>query len=563
MIHGRALPWVAVSLVTTLFFTACDEGSGSAAGPSATVSAEPTAGEPTVAATETSTPVPGVDETATPAFEPDDEILTIAVQDAATLDPMRIEDPAAVLISRQLFEGLTKWDAVRERVVPAAAASWEVSDKGRRFTFKLRPDMTFHDGSPVTADDFKLAFDRIAAKSSASNIAYTLERVVGFEDTNQLDKSASLKGVKAIDDETLEIRLTDPFYEFPVILTHPGLVPIPEQAVSDVSEFLSRPIGNGPFEATADWTSGDALELRAFPDFYEAADVDGLRFVPYEDAAASWVPFVTGGVDIAEIPADRIDVAVDRFGDEGVLPLLAGYLYGFNLESENLGNRNLRVAISQAIDRQAIAKSIYKGTLQAPRGIVPEGMPGFDRNACKKLCKFSKPSARKSLRKVPKKARAVTIEYTEGQPHKKVAKAVAGDLEAIGVDVKVQSFKFPRYLDKLRAGTQQMYRYGWLAEYPSPSVFLTSLFFSTSPDNHAAFSSTKVDRLLQKAAGERNDEKRLRMYVKTEKLILEDVPVAPIGTFVTHWAASERVDRIIWDTMGGFDAVEVTLTEED
>ena len=546
----------------SLIFVACEGDSGDVAGPSATVSASP--GEtPTVDPTVTETEVPGLGETATPAFEPDDQVLTIAVQEAATLDPMRIEDPAAVLIARQLFEGLTKWDPVRERVEPAAAESWKASDKGRKFTFELRDDMTFHDGTPVTARDFKFAFDRIAEKANASNIAYTLERIEGFDETNQLGQSDSLKGVKAVDDNTLEITLSQPFYEFPVVLTHPGLVPVPADVVRDVDEFLSRPVGNGAFEMTNDWAPGDTLELKAFPDFYEAADVDGLRFIAYDDAAASWVPFVTEQLDIAEIPADRIDVAIERYGDEGVLPLLAGYYYGFNVRADNLSDEDLREAISRAVDRRAIAKSIYKGTLEAPRGVVPHGMPGFQDNACKKLCSYSKSAARRSLRDVPRKAREVTVEYTMGQPHQKIAKAVAGDLEDIGLDVKVKSFEFPEYLRLLRSGREQMYRYGWLAEYPSPSVFLTSLFQSTSPDNHSQFGSRKVDKLLDKAAAEKNETKRQRFYVQAEKLVLKSLPVAPIGSFVTHWAAGERVGSILWDTMGGFDAVEVTLAEED
>lgn len=532
------------------------------AGPSATVSAAPDeTATPEVSPSETD--VPSIDGSATPAFEEDDEVLTVAVQEAATLDPMRIEDPAAVLIARQLYEGLTRWDPVRERVEPAAATGWKIADKGRRFTFELRKDMTFHDGTPVTARDFKFAFDRIAEKANASNIAYTLERIEGFEETNQLGQADALEGVKAVDENTLEIRLSDPFYEFPVVLTHPGLVPVPVDAVRDVDEFLTRPIGNGPFEMTNDWSPGETLELRTFDDFYEAASVDGLRFVPYDDAAASWVPFVTGQLDVAEIPADRIEVAVDRFGDEGVLPLLAGYYYGFNVTADNLRNDNLREAISRAIDRRAIARSTYKRTLRTPRGVVPAGMPGFHQNACKKLCVYSKSAARQSLEKVPKKQRKVTLAYTKGQPHQKVANAVAGDLEDVGLDVDVKAFEFPQYLQQLTGGRQQMYRYGWIAEYPSPSVFLTSLFLSGSPDNHSGFGSKKVDKLLEEAGAERNESKRVRKYVQAEKLILRDSPVAPIGSFVTHWAAGERVGSIVWDTMGGFDAVDVSLDEED
>ncbi|HLL49710.1 MAG TPA: ABC transporter substrate-binding protein, partial [Thermomicrobiales bacterium] len=122
-----------------------------------------------------------------PGAPPGDEaILTVAIGEPATLDPMLVGDPGSVLVARQLFEGLTRWDPRRKRVAPAAAQSWKVGDGGRRFTFRLRPDMAFHDGAPVTAHDFRFALDRIASRRNASDIAYTLARVRGFTAVNQL-----------------------------------------------------------------------------------------------------------------------------------------------------------------------------------------------------------------------------------------------------------------------------------------------------------------------------------------------------------------------------------------
>ena len=163
---------------------------------------------------------------------------------------------------------------------------------------------------------------------------------------------------------------------------------------------------------------------------------------------------------------------------------------------------------------------------------------------------------------LPQKKKSVTLEYTVGPPHNQVARAVEDDLEDVGFDVKVKAYQFDKYLRRLRTGRQEMYRLGWIAEYPVADVFLSSLFASDSPDNHSGFSSKKVDKLLDKAHKETSEEKRTQLYRKAEERIMDEVPIVPIGTFVTHWAAQQTVDNIFFDVMGGFDVVTVRVDEE-
>ncbi|MDQ4065376.1 MAG: ABC transporter substrate-binding protein, partial [Actinomycetota bacterium] len=206
----------------------------------------------TAAPTEITTPGPSVSPTA--VFAPDEDVLTVAIQEPSTLDPMRLQDPGGVLVARQLYEGLTRWDPVEEIVLPAAAESWAVSDGGRRFTFKLRPGMTFHDGTPVEAKDFKFAFERIALKRNASDVAYTLETIEGFVEMNQIGGIQRLSGISARGPLTLVFELSRPYHDFPAVLTHPSLVPLPESAVADPDRFLRVPVGNGPFHIAQPWT---------------------------------------------------------------------------------------------------------------------------------------------------------------------------------------------------------------------------------------------------------------------------------------------------------------------
>jgi oligopeptide transport system substrate-binding protein len=511
-------------------------------------------------ATTLPSPSPSIEPTPSPTLAPaEGGLLKVAIPSPSTLDPMRLQDPGSLLVVRQLFEGLTRWDPTAEKVVPAAARSWSVTGGGRTFTFKLRKDLRWHDGERVTAGDFKAGFDRIATRRNASDLAYLLERVKGFIQVNQLGKGKSLRGVRVLNDSTLVIELAEPYYDWPLVLTHPGLVPIPEQARRNLDGFLSKPIGNGSFSMSRPWSPGQPIELNAFADAIQPPLLDGIRFVPFENAAESWPQLEEGNLHVSEVPTDDFDEASEKYGNTGTQPFLAGYYYGFNLESKALKSVRLRKAVNYAIDREAIADEIYQGSMVPARGIVPSGLPGFESDTCGELCIFAPDKAASLVGKLSKKSRRVSLEFTRGYPHGQVAELIASDLRASGLQVAVRSYAFPKYISRLSRGGHGIYRFGWLAEFPSPDAFLSPLFDSVSPDNYSGFESRRVDRLLDKAHATSNGRDRRTLYQAVEHAILETVPVAPIGYFLTHWAATPDVQGIEFDILGGFDAAGVSL----
>jgi oligopeptide transport system substrate-binding protein len=502
--------------------------------------------------------------TATPdatvaSFEDEGNVLDVAVNEPNSLDPMRVQDPASVLITRQLYEGLTRWDTVAEEVRPAAAESIEVSDDARTFTFTLRDDATFHNGDPVTAQDFAFAFNRIALKKNGADIAYLLELVLGFDDVNAFGDASSLRGIRTPDDRTLVIELTEPYANFPAVLTHPSLVPLPEEAFKASDDFSSRPVGNGPFEMAQPFELGAAVALRAVEGHFQDPGIEGIRFLPFPDAASSWVPFTNDQLDITEVPTTRIEQASENFGDEGFVSLLVGSYYGFNLEADELDDPRKRRAINLAIDREALAEDIFAETLQAPRGIVPVGMPGFTDDACGELCRFDLQEAKRLIRKLPRPGRRLTLEYTREALQGRVAKRVRDNLQDAGLDVRLRAYPFNRYLERLSDGDHSMFRLGWIGEYPDPHVFLSALFASDSPDNHTGFDSKGVDSLLAKAQRETDEATRLGLYRRIEKIILEQIPLVPVGSFRMFWAAAPGVQGAEFDVLGGFDAAGVSL----
>jgi oligopeptide transport system substrate-binding protein len=487
------------------------------------------------------------------------DVLRVAIRRPSTLDPMRAADPGSVLVVRQLFEGLTRWDDDENRIRPAAARSWSIGDGGRTFTFHLRRGMTFHNGAPVTARDFRFAFDRIARKRSGSDIAYTLERVRGFDAVNRLGSRRHLAGIETPQRLTLVMRLSTPWRAFPAVLAHPGLVPLQAETLEDYDEFLAKPIGNGPFMMRRSWHEPDPIALRAFPDAFARPAIDGIRFIPFADASVSWIPFTQGRLDVVEVPSDEARAARRIYGDRGYRPLVAGTYFGLNLDGSQLSRLRLRVAINRAIDRETIARDVFDGTLEPARGIVPRGMPGFARDRCSRLCSHSPRAARRLVASLPRAQRRVSIQFNRDRLQARVARAVAGDLRDAGLRVTLDAIPLRRYLERLSRGDASMYRFGWIAEYPDPSAFLTELFASRSADNHSGFASRRVDELLRRARAARSRPAAARLYRRAEEHVLARAPVVPIGSFTMRWVAQPWVERASFDVLGGFDAASLTL----
>lgn len=502
-------------------------------------------------------PAAGTPESLAAPATPEPGVLRVAVGPIDTLDPMRAADPSAILAVRQVFEGLTRWDPVARAVEPAAAQRWEVLRGGRRFVFHLRPGLTFHDGSPVTAASFKSSFDRIARRRNAADVAYTLERVQGFEEVNRLGSARRLRGVRVRGRLTLEIRLDRPYQDLPAVLTHPALVPLPPWAETEPGRFALHPVGNGPYRLVSDVVPGEPLRLaaRGAPEGAPRAIV----FVPYDEPGEALLALIDGSVDVAEVPPTEAEAAAQVFGRRGYGPLLAGYYLGVNVRAGELRRLALRKAISLAIDRQAIARDAFGGSLVPARGIVPPGLPGFEADLCAELCRFRPDEARRLVATLPARARRVTLQYSTGAPHGRVARMVEADLEEVGLEVRLQAQPFERYIERLARGEGRVFRLGWIAEYPLADVFLSALFASGSPDNHSGFSARRVDGLLARAHRVASPGVRTVLYRRAEELVLERLPVIPIGSFRSLWAAGPRVEDITFDALGGFEAARVRL----
>ncbi|MFO7962157.1 MAG: ABC transporter substrate-binding protein [Nitriliruptoraceae bacterium] len=348
------------------------------------------------------------------------------VVDPVSIDPRFVVDDEGELLVDALFDPLVRTDDEGE-IVPAAASRWEIRDDGATFVLRLR-EATFHDGSPVTAHDFKRTFDRIADSSAEppSFLAYLLADVVGIDAAQT--EGGGLAGVIVEDERTLRIELTAPQPAFLTTLSDPSLVPTPPAADDDPEAYGREPIGNGAFAMAGPRELGAFLRLVRFEDHHDPALLDEVLFTLYDandGGAQQWQDLLDGQLQLGQLTPSRREEAVARFGlsrdgytGPGVLDGIRSpvYLYGFDTTRAPFDDARLRRAISLAIDREVLATEATEGTRVPATSLVPPGIPGSQSRACD-ACVHDPEAARQLLDEVVRDlvaAREPAADATDG-----------------------------------------------------------------------------------------------------------------------------------------------------
>jgi ABC-type oligopeptide transport system substrate-binding subunit len=486
--------------------------------------------------------------------------LKVSVRDLGSLDPAATTGRGGLLAIAQLFDSLTAIDPATAEAVPAAASKWSMSADGLTWTFEL-VSQTFHDGTPVTANDFKAAFDRVARKSTNSDVAFQLESVRGFQAAKIAGSAQGLDGIRPTAVRKLNIVLERPFAELPLYLAHPALAPLPKTMIAKPALLQQQPVGNGPFKM-----SGPRTGERVGLDRYEGheggtAYLDHLQIDLVNDPNQAWRDFLRGRNDVAEVPAEALSGSGARRGQGGFTPFWAALYYGPNLRSPKYAKPEVRRAISLAINRKQIADSVYGGTKETATGIIPRGVGGYQPQSCAD-CVRDQERARTLINAAfGGKPPEMIIDHLDASPSREVATAIANDLKEVGLNVALRAHDSTEYLKLLEAGRHEIAELGWLSEVPSPDGFLAQQLRTGSPNNHTGFADRSFDTLIDQARATRDDAARLTAYRKAEMRAFEIMPLIPIVFFRNHVGVAERVHRLHIDGAGLFDAARVWVSE--
>jgi ABC-type transport system substrate-binding protein len=501
-----------------------------------------------------------------------------AIAEPSAIVPPLATEPDGLAVVDALFDSLTAYDRAL-RVVPAAAESWRF-DQPDTWTFTLRAGATFHDGSPVTAADFKFAWERAVRSDLAG---YHLRDVQGYEALRS-GKATELAGVTAIDDLTLQVKLSGPFADFPAVVAHPALGPVSRAAwQANESAYRERPIGNGPFRIDGTWEHGQFIRLARFDSWADGpvASIDEVLF-RISDPDTAYLAFQQGRFDFAPVPAGALTEAERDFppsseaGDLGP-GLLSGptptlYFLGFNVTRPPFDDVEVRRALSSAINREALAMQTLEGDVSVSRAAVPPPIPGARPIVCRS-CTYEPDEARRIF--AERKIATLDLWLNRGGGHEQVAERIEQDLAEVGVQLVVHSEPpppegtFGAYLDVLASGEAGLFRFGWTTEYPTMDAALRPLFHSTSTpanggENYMRYANPQVDALLDQARATTDESARRSLYQQAERIAVgNDQAIIPLFTYRHRWVAARRAINLYLSPFGLLNLAEIRLQSAD
>lgn len=421
------------------------------------------------------------------------------------LDPHKTSAYFSFEVLENVFDTLVEPDE-NLQMRPALAESWEVSDDELTWTFRLRPGVAFHDGSPLTADD----------------VAFSYNRIIDEELTN-VDKFSAVTSVEAPDPATVVIRVDRPV---PNMLTNlggfKGMAIVSRRNVES-GEIATHPIGTGPF-AFANQRSGDSITLVANPDYWDGApDISGVRFRFISEPSTALSALQAGEIDWTDsVPPQRVQqLRNDESVTLAVEPSNDYWYLALNEAREPWNDVRVRQAIAYAVDRDAIVQATSYGTAAKNMLAIPEGNPWYvpyDRYDEGGLDK-----ARELLDEAGVRPRNLDMLVTTDYPETvTAAQIVADNLAPLGITVNIRTVDFATWLDEQNKGNFDMLMMGWLGNI-DPDDFYYAQHHTDGTSNAQKFSDPEVDRLLDAGRVETDRQARFDDYRRAATMIADQV----------------------------------------
>lgn len=473
--------------------------------------------------------------------------------DPASLDQHKTSTIAEAHVLRDLYEGLVVYDTAAT-VIPGVAESWEISEDGTVYTFRLRDNARWSNGDPVTAEDFVFALRRIQDPATAAGYANILYPILNAAAINRGEMDKEELGARAVDERTLEITLEAPTPYFLELLTHQTALPLHRPSVEAHGDAFTRPgnlVSNGAFTLQA-FVPNDRITLVANPHFHAADEVsiDVVNYIPFEDRAACVRRFEAGEVQsCSDLPTEQLADLRGRLGDQvRIAPYLGIYYLPVKTTKPVLSDPRVRRAISLVIDREFLAEEIWSGTMIPAYSLVPPGianyvdgvqLPYADEDILDR-----EDRARELLAEagVAEGSLTVDLRYNTSENNRNTMTALGEMLRSIGINSTLTEMEGATYFPFLRAdGDFDIARAGWIGDYNDPQNFLFLYESDNLGFNYPRWANEDYDALMAQAAQETDLDARAEILADAERLFLEHVPAIPILYYTSRSLVSPRL----------------------
>jgi peptide/nickel transport system substrate-binding protein len=474
-------------------------------------------------------------------------VLVVAqIAEPKSLDPHAVTAVNDFRILMNLYEGLVRYAPGTLEVEPALAESWEISADGTVYTFTLREGVSFHDGTPVTAEAVKFNFDRM------------LDEEHPFHDTGPFPLSfffSSVEEVEAVDAQTVRFQLDAPYAPFLSNLAYPtGLIVSPAAVEAHGDDFGRNPAGTGPFRFT-EWVSNNRVVVEANPDYWgEPTQLQAVVFRPITDANTRVAEMLSGGVDVmVEVPPDNVSM-FEEDANFTVYEQAGPHLWFLILNTKEgpMADVRVRQAVNYAIDKQALVENVLQGTAEVAAGPTP---PAFAWAYNDELAPYphSPERARQLLAEAGAEGASLTFYVTEGGSGMldpvAMGAAIQADLAEVGLDVTIETYEWNTFLGQVNPGLEgkaDMAQMAWMTNDPDTLPYLalrTNAWPEDGGFNSGYYSNPEVDQLLEEARRATDQAERAELYKEMQAIVHEDAPWAFVANWKQNAVTSARVEN--------------------
>ncbi len=495
------------------------------------------------------------DAPAEPAGEGSGEDLNVMLETPVeSLDPQQATDGTSFEVIADYTDGLMQMDADGQ-AVNAIAESYDISDDGLTYTFHLRADANWSNGDPVTANDFVFAWQRAVDPEIASEYSYMLSdigQIVNAQEIIDGTKDKSELGVTAVDDKTLEVKLNVPVSYFLSLMYFPTFYPVNQAFYESVGDtFATSPettLSNGAFVLDDYQPAATAIHLTKNADYYNADSVKlaGLNYQVIQDSQQALMSYQNGDLDTTLVNGEQVDQVKD---DPAFAAIGAGYLWYISpniKEVKELDNLNIRLALTMALNREAITTDVLKDGSAPTFTAVPmdfaAGPDGSDFSAdqtrFQDVCRYDAAAAAdywaKGLEELGITELNLTMIHDADDAPIKVAQVVKEQLETTlpGLTVDLQQMPKKERVERMQEGEFEIALTRWGPDYADPMTYL-GMWITNNSNNYGFWSNAEYDSIIADCTtGETamDPAARWAALYDAEKIVMDEAVIFPLYT---------------------------------
>ncbi len=505
----------------------------------------------------------------------------IATQFPDTFDPADVQDSQSIMVFYMTYGNLVKLDT-NNNVIPDLSTGWKVSNGGKTYTFTLR-DTKFSDGKPVTAADVVYSIDRalnpkaLEGKSPSPVASTYLGHIVG---ATSYKGSGDVKGLKALNSKTVQITLDSPIAFFLQTLSYPTADVVEKGTPIGgllTTNPLAHQVSSGAFKISA-FRQNSSLTFVPNTGYYNYKNIKLKRIdMPFiKDLNTAYTAFESGQTAMGQVPTPRFKAASSMPDFHKTVNLAIDYIT-YNSAEAPFNNKNMRLAMSYAINRDRINNGVLHGTQTTIYSLVPKGIPGYDESGQSYVPTYNLVKAKQYLAAAKKQMGAkfpstITIKYQNTSDDiRNEYTELQYEWKQLGVNVNVQGVAFNDWLKLVAKPTTSLSYTGsgpwvenlWIDDYPDAQDFTTNLLSPDSFYNVGNYNNPQFEKLITQALTAKGSA-RDQLYVKASRIALSDAAWSMIGQQVRGWRWNSNIKGFaLWSSTSNPEPINYDWTKVD